>query len=168
MYHMMARRYTAERAFEILQNLSSGESEQSETDNVSDLEIESGSSDASSDSENEIIVHPQTRESGRARGRGRGRATTSNTPSIDQNQGRDGTQWSTRTSDGRGRFQQKNIFTARPGPTSFSTRKVQDDAAASSFNVLFDERILRHILRCTIVEGKASLSYFSCVHRPMT
>ena len=62
-------------------------------------------------------------------------------------------------SDGRGRIQQQNIFTARPGPTAYSIRKVQEDEAASAFNVLFDERILRHILRCTNVEGKITL-YF--------
>ena len=76
----MARRYAAERVLEILQNLSSMESEQLETDNVSDTEIETNSFESSSHSEDDIIVPRRTRENGRPRGCGRDRTKTTNTP----------------------------------------------------------------------------------------
>ena len=106
----MARRFTAERALQILQDLPSSDSEISETDNISDVEIESVSSESSSESEEEITVPPITRVNVRARGRGRGRTTTAASTSTDPNKGRDGTEWSTQISDVRGRIQQQNIF----------------------------------------------------------
>ena len=71
-------------------------------------------------------------------------------------QGRDGSKWRkiVMSSAAQGRLQSHNILRFQPGPTSYSTSRIDTDSPASSFRILFDEPMLRNIKKCTVEEGR--------------
>jgi hypothetical protein len=76
-------------------------------------------------------------------------------PDDENMQGRDGTVWSSYIA-GRsvvGRLKTSNIMRVRPGPTAFATSRITKGSAQSSWSILFDETMLRHIRGCTIAEA---------------
>ena len=64
---------------------------------------------------------------------------------------KDGSKWkyTSFTHFSRGRLQQQNILTVKPGPTYFATSRIIDQSPASAFQILFHEAILRNIQKCT-------------------
>lgn len=148
----MVRRFSAQRALDLLRGLESDQSDDGDSDveDTVNAASENGiSSESSSESETETVgsqaaAHHESAESP---------IMVSGMPPNYQHQARDGTEWHV-ASNQRGRLQRQNVFSGRPGPTPFSMRKVHEDIVSSSFSLLFDERILRHILRCTNAEGR--------------
>ena len=71
-------------------------------------------------------------------------------------QGRDGSKWRkiAVSSAAQGRLQSHNILRFQPGPTSYSTNRVDTDSPVSSFRMLFHEPMLRNIKKCTVEEGR--------------
>ena len=69
--------------------------------------------------------------------------------------GKDGTVWQALATSHvqRGRLQQQNILSFKPGPTSFATSRIMESSPLSSFRVLFDEAMLRNIRKCTVAEA---------------
>ena len=67
-------------------------------------------------------------------------------------QGRDGSKWQniTVSSAAQGRLQSHTILQFQPGPTSYSTSRVDTDSPVLSFRILFDEPMLRNIKKCTV------------------
>ena len=53
----------------------------------------------------------------------------------------------------RGRLQQKNILSFKPGPTAFATSRITKNNPLSSFCGLFDEAMLRNISKCIVAEA---------------
>ena len=62
-------------------------------------------------------------------------------------QGRDGSKWRkiTVSSAALGQLQSHNIPRFQPGPTSYSTSRIDTDSPVSSFPILFDKPMLRNI-----------------------
>ena len=56
----------------------------------------------------------------------------------------------------RGRLQQPNILSFKPGPTAFATSRITENSPLSSFCVLFDEAMLRNIRKCTVAKALAN------------
>ena len=67
-------------------------------------------------------------------------------------QGRDGSKSRkiAGSSAAQGRLQSHNILRFQPGPTSYSTSRVDTDSPVLSFRILFDESMLRNIKKCTV------------------
>ena len=61
--------------------------------------------------------------------------------------GKDGTAWQALAVSHvqRGRLQQQNILSFKPGPTAFAISRIIESSPLSSFCVLFDEAMLRNI-----------------------
>lgn len=61
--------------------------------------------------------------------------------------GKDGTLWQALAISHvqRGRLQEQNILSFKPGPTAFATSRIIESSPLSSFRVLFDEAMLRNI-----------------------
>ena len=69
--------------------------------------------------------------------------------------GKDGSMWLWASAAATaGHMQQHNVFRERPGPTAYATRKILFGSAVSAFRVFFDERMMRHIQKCTEAEGE--------------
>ena len=70
--------------------------------------------------------------------------------------GKDGTQWTVILQDHmhRGRINSHNVFSAKPGPTSFAKRQVETDNALSSLFLFIDKFIIEHIVECTNTEAR--------------
>ena len=69
--------------------------------------------------------------------------------------GKDGTIWQALATSHvqRGRLQEQNIPSFKPGPTAFATSKIMESSPLSSFRVLFDEAMLRNIRKYTAAEA---------------
>ena len=53
-----------------------------------------------------------------------------------------------------GRFCSQNILCHRPVLTAFAATRVQQDNEVSAFHLFFDESMVLHICKCTIVDGR--------------
>eukprot|EP00096_Caligus_rogercresseyi_P004194 TRINITY_DN18369_c0_g1_i1.p1 TRINITY_DN18369_c0_g1~~TRINITY_DN18369_c0_g1_i1.p1 ORF type:complete len:460 (+),score=-15.26 TRINITY_DN18369_c0_g1_i1:160-1539(+) len=51
----------------------------------------------------------------------------------------------------------QNIFTGKPGPTSPAVRSILAESKSSALKLMIDEKMLRHIHKCTVIEGKRVL-----------
>ena len=69
--------------------------------------------------------------------------------------GKDGTAWQALAISHvqRGRLQQKNILSFKPGPTAFATSRITESRPLPLFRVLFDKAMLRNIRKCTVAEA---------------
>ena len=147
---MSRRRIAARRALEIMQNLPSDCSDDDGSDSeiidpavntalASVPSIESDESD-SDEEDDDQVTHSVVQGQG--------------VPGMIQ--GRDGSRWQKIgvSSAAQGRLQSQNILRFQPGPTSYSTRRVDSDSPVSSFRILFDEPMLRNIKKCTVEEGR--------------
>ena len=69
--------------------------------------------------------------------------------------GKDGTVWQALATPHvqRGRLQQQNILSFKPGPTVFATSRIMKSSPLSSFRVLFDEAMLRNTRKCNVAEA---------------
>ena len=69
--------------------------------------------------------------------------------------GKDGTAWQALAISHvqRGRLQQQNILSFKPGSTAFATSRITENSPLSSFRVLFDEAMLRNIKKCTVAKA---------------
>lgn len=102
---------------------------------------------------------PQVRGRGRSQSRGRRRSTIGETEEEPHERsfiGKDGTRWTKidLNNQPRGRIQQQNVLKVRPGPTAYSTSRVLNGSPLSAFRIFVDEKMLRHVRRCTNEEGK--------------
>ena len=61
----------------------------------------------------------------------------------------------------RGRAAAKNVFSGRPGPTSYSHRGIQLGSPLSAFRLFIDEPMLRSIQKFTVNHGKAENESFT-------
>ena len=52
------------------------------------------------------------------------------------------------------RLQQQNIMRVRPGPTAYASSRIIFDSPLSSFQILFNEAMLRNIQKCTNAEAQ--------------
>ena len=50
-----------------------------------------------------------------------------------------------------------NIFTDKPGPTSFSKSRIIDGEALSAFNLMININMVQHIKHCTETEARRVL-----------
>ncbi|GFX80155.1 uncharacterized protein TNCV_2108001 [Trichonephila clavipes] len=57
----------------------------------------------------------------------------------------------------RGRNTEHNVFKEKSGPTSYAERNIKNSYAISSWRLLIDEPMLRHIKNCTEVEAHRQL-----------
>ena len=71
-------------------------------------------------------------------------------------QARDGSKWRkiAVSSAAQARLQSHNILRFQPGPTLYSTNRVDTDSLVSSFRILFDKPMLRNIKKCTVEEER--------------
>ena len=68
---------------------------------------------------------------------------------------RNGTVWKNITdAPGLGRASSSNVFSERPGPTSFCHRSIVNGSPYSAFHVFIDEHMLRCVQKHTINHGK--------------
>ena len=157
----MHRRRTAEQALEFLQDIAADESdgEFSDSDNekinnafASASKAEVSDSEKSTDDEEEDI-QDSTVDDNQPANLVSHVDDDNNTPVI---QSRDGSFWQTSTPSqvAVGRRQQQNVVKVRAGPTSYATCRVIDGSPLSSFRLLFNEPMLRHIQKCTIAEAQ--------------
>lgn len=118
------------------------------------------------------VPHPQ-----RSRGRRRGGQLRTGSDAAVYNQvfntgnillGKDKkTQWTVQdpSISTAGRLQQQNILTVIPGPSPYAKRFIQDNNCTSAWRLLFNDKMLKHIQKCTIEEAKRQLEvdnwYFS-------
>ena len=70
--------------------------------------------------------------------------------------GRDGSKWRkiAVSSVAQGRLQSHNILRFQLGSTSYSTSRVDTESSVSSFQIIFDEPMMRNIKKCTVEEGR--------------
>ena len=52
-----------------------------------------------------------------------------------------------------GRFPARNIFSAKPGPTSYAIQNITNEAV-SSFSLIINNSILKHVKHCTEIEAR--------------
>ena len=158
-FSMSSRKYNADEVLSLLRDISSDESD---ADGDSDIESEistaieaiqeqDASEEWSSDEEhlrglNENVVCAKKIKHQRDQPY----------EESDQVIAKDGTTWKFFVDSQvvRGRLQQQNIVRACSGPTAFSSARVVTGSSLSSFRVLFDEVMLRHLQKCTIAEGQ--------------
>ncbi|GFW18665.1 hypothetical protein TNCV_1369191 [Trichonephila clavipes] len=71
----------------------------------------------------------------------------------------DGTCWENITSGScmHGRIAEHNVFKEKSGPTSYAKRNIENGYAISSWKLLIDEPLLRHIKNCTEEEAHCQL-----------
>lgn len=164
-----------ERALQILRDILSDESDAgSETEDIiPDNAAVSSDTDSESSELNEErsdriasssrFRGPRHRGVGRSQARGLGTSVPGEMglheePEVEVGllYGKDGTRWEKIdiNNRNRGRVQQQNVWKARPGPTSYSTSKVLNGSPLSAFSIFVDEKMLRHVQRCTNEEGK--------------
>ena len=157
----MHRRRTAEQALEFLQDIAADESdgEFSDSDNkkinnafASASKAEVSDSEKSTDDE-EVDIQDSTVDDNQPANLVSHVDDDNNTPVI---QSRDGSFWQTSTPSqvAVGRRQQQNVVKVRAGPTSYATCRIIDWSPLSSFRLLFNEPMLRHIQKCTIAEAQ--------------
>ena len=150
---MSRRRIAARRALEIMQNLPSDCSDDDGSDSeiidpavnaalASVPSIESDESD-SDEEDDDQVTHSVVQGQG--------------VPGMIQ--GRDGSRWQKIgvSSAAQGRLQSQNILRFQPGPTSYSTRRVDSDSPVSSFRILFDEPMLRNIKNAQLKKDEGKL-----------
>ena len=58
------------------------------------------------------------------------------------------------SSAAQGRLQSHNILRFQPGPTSYSTSRVDTDSPVSVFRILFDKPMLRNIKKCAVAKRR--------------
>ena len=144
---MSRQRIAASRALEILQNLSSDCSDNdgsySEIDPVVNAALASVPAEESDESDSDDEADDQVTHS-----------VVQGGPNLFQ--GRDGSKWRKIgvSSAAQGRLQSHNIRRFQPGPTSYSTSRVDTESPVSAFRILFDEPMLRNIKKCTVEEGR--------------
>ena len=132
---MSTQRIAASRALEILQNLPSDCSDNDGSDSKIDPVVNAAlasvpaveSGESNSDDETDDQVTHSVVQGG-----------------PDLIQSRDGSKWRkiAVSSAAQGRLQTHNILRFQPGPTSYSTSRVDTDIPVSSFPILFDEPIV--------------------------
>ena len=66
----------------------------------------------------------------------------------------DGTKWTESNHFGQGKLKSHNILREIPGPTSYAKRNIIHDSATSAWRLLIDNRIMDHIITCTLSEAK--------------
>ncbi|XP_040580526.1 piggyBac transposable element-derived protein 4-like [Lepeophtheirus salmonis] len=73
--------------------------------------------------------------------------------------GKDNTIWHKQIGNGEisARFSQENILKEVSGPSSFAKRNIITDKTLSAFELLIDNYIIDHIVKCTIVEARSKL-----------
>ena len=59
------------------------------------------------------------------------------------------------SSAAQARLQSHNILRFQPGPTSYSTNRIDTDSPVSSLRILFDKPMLRNIKTCAVEEGRS-------------
>ena len=143
------RRYSKEQALALFTALDEGDSggeEGGDTGAITEIAL-----DQDSDEENSV-------DSGLDRPVVTATSTpvnSSNEPATSSIISRNGIQW-TKVNLGpqAGRVAAQNIFRATPGPTAAATCTIKEGSPASALNLFLNERIMRHIQRCTELEGK--------------
>ena len=144
---MSRQRIAESRALEILQNLPSDCSDNDGSDNeinpVVNAALASVPAVESDESDSDDEVDDQVTHS-----------VVQGGPGLIQ--GRDGSKWRKIAVSfaAQGRLQSHNILRFQPGPTSYSTSRVDTDSPVSAFRILFDEPMLRNIKKCTVEEGR--------------
>ena len=157
----MHRRHTAEQALEFLQDIAADESDGEflDSDNeeinnafASASKAEVSDSEKSTDDEEEDI-QDSTVDDNQPANLVSHEDDDNKTPVI---QSRDGSFWLTSTPSqvAVGRRQQQNVVKVRAGFTSYATCRVIDGSPLSSFRLLFNKPMLRHIQKCTIAEAQ--------------
>ncbi|XP_068233574.1 uncharacterized protein [Palaemon carinicauda] len=74
--------------------------------------------------------------------------------------GKDGTRWESidQNPANAGRITAQNIIRETPGPTSVAKRQVFPGQVLSSFRLLIDDFIIKHIQKCTETEARMKLN----------
>lgn len=158
------RRVCAAEALRLLQDIAEDQSGDEQGEDVTDDDI--SFEDVQQNSVEEVSDY-DTDDSEIANARHQEGNQCTSTASVDRNVdllvSKNGTVWrkTPTNNESTGRVGVQNVFRCKSGPVSAAVRKIDATSQYSALSLLIDEKMLRHIQKCTEAEGKRVLGEWS-------